>query len=170
MEASVMSKVFKKVKKDEKGFTLIELLAVIVILAIIAIIAIPMIGNIINKSKNDSDLATARQIYDAARIYVIGEKNGDFKDGTTGRTVTIVNASPATTDDTLTAKGYLDKTIYLPSTKEAITEGSVIFDATGALDKVTLVTATHTTGLEFDADEVLKQEKTTTTTTTPPAD
>ena len=38
-----------------KGFTLIELLAVIVILAIIAVIAVPIILNIIDDSKKESD-------------------------------------------------------------------------------------------------------------------
>ena len=34
-----------------KGFTLVEILAVIVILAVISIITIPMIGNVIEESK-----------------------------------------------------------------------------------------------------------------------
>ena len=38
-----------------KGFTLIELLAVIVILAIIALIATPVILNIIDDSKEESN-------------------------------------------------------------------------------------------------------------------
>lgn len=69
-------------EESQKGFTLIELLAVIVILGIIAVIAIPMIGGIINKSKTDADLATARQLYDASRMYIMGELDGDFKDKT----------------------------------------------------------------------------------------
>lgn len=72
-------------EENQKGFTLIELLAVIVILGIIAVIAIPMIGGIINKSKTDADLATARQLYDASRMYIMGELDGDFK----GKTVTL---------------------------------------------------------------------------------
>ena len=39
----------------KKGFTLIELLAVIVILAIIALIATPIVLNIINDSKENSN-------------------------------------------------------------------------------------------------------------------
>lgn len=43
-------------KMNKKGFTLIELLAVIVILAIIALIATPIILNIINDSREKSNL------------------------------------------------------------------------------------------------------------------
>lgn len=73
MLAQAMKRRLSK-EENQKGFTLIELLAVIVILGIIAVIAIPMIGNIVKGSREDADLATARQIYEAARLYVIGEK------------------------------------------------------------------------------------------------
>ena len=43
----------------KKGFTLIELLAVIVILAIIALIATPIVLNIINDAKEESELRSA---------------------------------------------------------------------------------------------------------------
>ena len=112
--------------QEEKGFTLIELLAVIVILGIIAVIAIPMIGNILDKSKEDGDIATARQVYDAARLYVIGEYNGDFKK----QTVKL--------EEMQTGK-YLEKDIVLPSSKEKLIEGTtVVFTDDGELETVTL--------------------------------
>lgn len=112
---------------DEKGFTLIELLAVIVILAIIAVIAIPMIGNVINNSKKEGDIATARQIYDAARLYVIGEKNGDYSKSLT------VELSD------LQAKNYMDKNIALPSSKKKLEGKTVVtFDKDGNLISVKL--------------------------------
>lgn len=145
-------------EENQKGFTLIELLAVIVILGIIAVIAIPLIGNVISNAKDDSDLATARQVYEAARLYVIGENGGDFK---TAGTVDIT---------VIKSKGYLD-TIYLPSTKVEITGGSVNFNATGQLaDTVTSGTSnndavildTATTGTadqkKFSATSVLSAE------------
>ncbi|MNS74591.1 Fimbrial protein precursor [compost metagenome] len=162
----------KRLGKEEKGFTLIELLAVIVILGIIAIIAIPLISNIISKSKSDSDLATARQVYDAARLYVINEKNGDFTDSTLTSGIKIVDS---TSTDTLQGKGYLEKGIFLPSTKKKITGGTVKFDASGepaATDAVTISTGSGTGDtVTFSGTEILSAKKaattTTTTTTTP---
>lgn len=62
-----MRKQLKHLKK-EKGFTLVELLAVIVILGIIAAIAVPMIGNVINDSKDKAILADAQTILNAAKL------------------------------------------------------------------------------------------------------
>ncbi|USB33683.1 prepilin-type N-terminal cleavage/methylation domain-containing protein [Paenibacillus sp. YPG26] len=154
MLAQAMNRRLKKLGKEEKGFTLIELLAVIVILGIIAIIAIPLISNIINNARTDSDVATARQVYDAARLYIINEKNGDFKD----KTVSIV--SNATGDDTLQGKGYLEKGIVLPSTKAQITGGTVTFDANGnlkATDGVVIKTTSNAgDDKKYSADEIMK--------------
>lgn len=140
-------------EENQKGFTLIELLAVIVILGIIAVIAIPMIGNIISKSKDDSSLATARQIYDAARLYVTAEENGAFKD----KTVIIKDADTKTPD--LTQNGYLEGTIYYPKNKEEITGGTVVFDANGTLKSVNINTTKEylTTAKTFEGPDVLKQ-------------
>lgn len=141
-------------EENQKGFTLIELLAVIVILGIIAVIAVPMISNIMDNSKKDSDVATARQIYEAARLYVIGEKGGDFTQ-TPALSITI---GPKATADSLQAKGYLDSHIYLPSTKAEITGGTVLFDTNGDLVSITVTPASEAagTGGVFSATQILK--------------
>ncbi|GGD48015.1 type II secretion system protein [Paenibacillus nasutitermitis] len=143
----------KRVKKSEKGFTLIELLAVIVILGVIAAIAIPLISNVISKSKTKSDFATARQIYDATRIFVTAEKNGEFKESG-GLTVPIKTQGAVTG---LQEGGYLEPNIVLPSSKEPITGGEVKFLATGELLYVKIVTGTDKTTF-YKGSEVLKGE------------
>lgn len=159
MEA-VLKKRFGKLGREEKGFTLIELLAVIVIIGIIAVIAIPLIGNILSKSKESADVATARQIYDAARLYVTSELNGDF----TGETITDTSVASKDTGEILNisiaglqAQGYLDKKLYLPSNKKEITAGTVTFKAK-TLDSVTIKDNSTTLG-SYQSDEVLKSEK-----------
>jgi type IV pilus assembly protein PilA len=136
-------------EENQKGFTLIELLAVIVILGIIAVIAVPLIGNVINKSRSDADVATARQIYDATRMYIIGEKNGDFS----GTTIVAIEGTGGLQD-----KGYLEASLYLPSNKKLVTAGTVNFTS----GKLTTVLIKWGTGdndkKEFTAAQVLSAE------------
>ncbi|CAH1209500.1 hypothetical protein PAECIP111892_03230 [Paenibacillus auburnensis] len=153
----------KRLNKEEgqKGFTLIELLAVIVILGIIAVIAIPLIGNIISNAKEDSDVATARQIYDAARLYIAGEGDGKFNR----------DAAYNIKISDMKTKGYLDNDLSLPSSKATITGGAVYFTKDGQLSSVQIApkplgsaavdtvptTGTATTaGGSFTASQVLK--------------
>lgn len=68
-----MKKWFKKVRKDERGLTLVELLAVVVILAIVAAIAFILIGNVIDNSRKDAHISNAQQLIASAKLY---EANG----------------------------------------------------------------------------------------------
>lgn len=90
----------RKLRKDERGLTLVELLAVIVILAIVAAIAFVAIGNVIENSKKDAHVANALQVISAAKLY---EAAGE-------------DASEVSTE-TLQEEGYLDELID-PWTKE----------------------------------------------------
>lgn len=79
-------------KLNEKGFTLIELLAVIVIISILMMIAIPSVSRIIEKSRIDSFVTTAKAYVNAAKnlwtadsltcgnnnTYVSGVDDGDY--------------------------------------------------------------------------------------------
>ncbi|GLX69291.1 type II secretion system protein [Paenibacillus glycanilyticus] len=151
----MLKRMMKRLKKEEKGFTLIELLAVIVILAVIAVIAIPLIGRIIDNTREDSNVATARQIYDAAKLYVTGEENGNFEGAEDAETV---NGVIVTLDD-LVDNGYLAGTTVLPSTKEPLIDGTqVAFNEDGSLQSVTLKTATIANA-GVSKDEVLKGKK-----------
>ncbi|BAK18076.1 Tfp pilus assembly protein, major pilin PilA [Solibacillus silvestris StLB046] len=72
-----MFKTLKKRIKNEKGLSLVELLAVIVIMAIIAAIAIPAIGNIINTSRDKSQVSDALSIIAGAKLAHIENGCGD---------------------------------------------------------------------------------------------
>jgi type IV pilus assembly protein PilA len=62
-----------KLKKNQKGLTLIELLAVIVILGVISAIAVPSITGIISSTKEKADLASVEMVKAAVLNKVLSE-------------------------------------------------------------------------------------------------
>ncbi|HLQ97227.1 MAG TPA: type II secretion system protein [Candidatus Dormibacteraeota bacterium] len=79
-----MNKWLKRLKKDERGLTLVELLAVVVILAIVAAIAFVLVGNVIDNSKRDAHIANAQQIISAAKL---AEASGDIEFSETAKDI-----------------------------------------------------------------------------------
>ena len=64
-----MFKIFKKVKKNKKGYTLTELIVVVAILGILAAVATPMVLNQVGKAKKSADAANEKAIENA---YLVG--------------------------------------------------------------------------------------------------
>lgn len=62
-----MIQLINKLKKNQKGFTLVELIVVLVILAILAAFTIPAMLGFVNDSKNKAEIANAREVYVAAQ-------------------------------------------------------------------------------------------------------
>ena len=68
-------------KKNNKGFTLMELLAVIVILAILVAVAIPSVTKYLNDARKGSIENEAAELVTAARTYIVANnitKPGNF--------------------------------------------------------------------------------------------
>lgn len=61
---------FKKLKENKKGFTLVELIVVLVILAILAALLVPALTGYIDKAKRKSIVAETRQAVMAAQTLV----------------------------------------------------------------------------------------------------
>lgn len=60
-------KVLKKLKKDNKGFTLVEIIVVLVILAVLAAFTIPAMLGFVNDATEKAETAQARECYLAAQ-------------------------------------------------------------------------------------------------------
>lgn len=67
----------RKLKKKNRGFTLIELIVVIGIIAILAALAIPAIAGYLKSSKERTDLANGKMIYNAANAYLAANPTDD---------------------------------------------------------------------------------------------
>lgn len=58
---------WKKMKKNRKGFTLVEIIVVLVILAILAAFTIPAMLGFVNDAQKKAEIASARECYVAVQ-------------------------------------------------------------------------------------------------------
>ena len=84
----------KLVKKDHKGFTLVEVIVVLVILAIMAAVLIPSLIGYIDKSRENSIISETRSLVTAVQS-LASEKYGENNDAHT--VVYTLGASDAAT-------------------------------------------------------------------------
>mgnify|MGYP000018211840 FL=1 len=67
-----------KIKKNEKGFTLMEMLIVVAIIAVLVAIAIPTFTSSLNKAKGATDAANIRAGYASMMLQVLeGDLSGN---------------------------------------------------------------------------------------------
>ncbi|MFO7153742.1 MAG: prepilin-type N-terminal cleavage/methylation domain-containing protein [Caldicoprobacter oshimai] len=71
---------FKKFRKNKKGFTLIELVVVIGILGVLALLVVPNVVNRIDEAEKNVDRANLKMIQKAIEMYYI--ENGNYPDAT----------------------------------------------------------------------------------------
>ncbi len=101
---------------NNKAFTLIELIAIILIIGMLILITIPIIGDVIEHSKEQAHDEQVNKIEQAALSYATENTGTLFPDGINSVEVNV---------ETLQLEGYLPKTdIYSPLTVD-IMDGCV---------------------------------------------
>lgn len=106
-------------KKNTKGFTLVELLAVIVILAIIALIATPIILGVIDDARKGAAKSAALGYIDAV------EKQIAIDDLKSTKVVTLPTEGGAFTNADIAVKGSKPSAVALKYSGGKIADGTV---------------------------------------------
>lgn len=101
-------------KKNKKGFTLVEIIVVLVILAVLAAAAIPTMLGFVEDSKGKAEIANARAAYVACQSIATEEKASGKTPGTTVATDfstanTYVIAATITADNSVTNNKKLNQ-------------------------------------------------------------
>lgn len=123
----------KEIRKNKKGFTLVELIVVLVILAILAALLIPALTGYIDKAKDKQIVAETRQAVMAAQ--------------------TIVDEQLATKETT--ELGNFDGTLVVP---DAAGTDSTLIEETAILGEVTETNITSITGADAKITELVYEK------------
>ena len=113
-----MKKRLEELRKDQKGFTLVELIVVLVILAILAALLVPALLGYIDRARNSKYLEEARSIYTAIQAandedYAAAKaplRSGGGTDTIGGATAITFGAASSLTDDKKSVANLIEPT------------------------------------------------------------
>lgn len=141
----------KNLRRNKKGFTLVEVIVVLVILAILIAIAVPSVMKYIDDANDAKYLAEARAVYVAAEAEVTKDYaddrkiNGSIYDGNGESIESEVSAAVGFTVDTIVIAPTVNESLN-PNDIESYT---VTFDSpSGADDIVVLINKNGTAELQ----------------------
>ncbi|MEG1185541.1 MAG: prepilin-type N-terminal cleavage/methylation domain-containing protein, partial [Eubacterium sp.] len=125
-----------KLKKNQKGFTLVELIVVLVILAILAAFTIPAMLGFVNDARDKASIAEARECYVAAQA--VSTEVGSTVIGTAVTSANVGTGIVAygTTKETAAPTGTVDAT-YVKKLSNYKYGKLITNDVKGQVTKVT---------------------------------
>ena len=134
----------QKMRKDKKGFTLVELIVVLVILAILIALLLPTLTGYISKANEKKVVSEGRQILMAAKTVAADDYNSDEATKILcGKTINNLNfAAAGTTEPTIEKLAEVKKSKY--------TSVSITFAADGTVTNLTYEGKSYTA--TFDGD------------------
>ncbi|MCB6570936.1 type II secretion system GspH family protein [Eubacterium limosum] len=134
-----MIQMINKLKKNQKGFTLVELIVVLVILAILAAFTIPAMLGFVNDAKAKALVSQTREVYMAYQAAITDESNGTgYKNGDV--TSAEFKANGSTFTPGLAGTG-MDNRIQKSAVSKLV--GDIIIETTASDKTVTYSTATN---------------------------
>ena len=131
-----MKNLMNKIRKSNKGFTLVELIIVVAIIAILTVAVAPQYLKYVEKSRQASDLNAIEEVLNVMSVAVADPANTAIKDGTI--TVTVDSSSDLlvlTDTDTTgvpTAVGGLVTMPKIQSTKGQALNFTIEIEKSGA--------------------------------------
>ena len=99
---------FKKLRKNEKGFTLAELLIVVAIIGVLVAISIPIFTSQLEKSRDAVTLANLRTAYAEAQTVYLTAAGKDATETDGNQTITYTAADNTVTVSNVVSKGTAD--------------------------------------------------------------
>ena len=95
---------------NKKGFTLIELLAVIIILAVIALISTPVVLNVVDKAKKESNKNSVYGLIDASKLYYAESMLDESKSSKVNGSINLIDEIKISGDKPDSGSIYIDNT------------------------------------------------------------
>jgi len=161
----------KKMKNDNKGFTLVELIVVLVILAILAAILVPALLGYIDEAKQKQIVLEGKSVYTAAQA-VASEMYAkeDSPENIANYSSRILKMADVDTSKISAIKvGFKEAYSSSATTHGMWTVNYIAYEKTGATEKIYLVDGAWVTEDDTSKTNGVKSLTTSSSTSTTPA-
>lgn len=161
----------KKMKNDNKGFTLVELIVVLVILAILAAILVPALLGYIDEAKQKQIVLEGKSVYTAAQAVAseMYAKNDSPENIGTYSSRILKMADVDTSKISAIKVGFKEAYSSSTTTHGMWTVNYIAYEKTGATEKIYLVDGAWVTEDDTSKTNGVKSLTTSSSTSTTPA-